>query len=124
MTTEPTTIQPTHSVADAGAAPPKRSPASSSATPSKSDTVIKLLLRARGATPLELIAATDWQAHSVRAFLSGLRKKGRTIVREARKGGEFAYRIVIAHAPAASPPPEGPLESATGGDMPNDTAQA
>ncbi len=64
------------------------------ALPSKSDTVIKLLLRAKGATLPELIAATDWQAHSVRAFLSGLRKKARTITREARKNGEFAYRIV------------------------------
>ena len=59
----------------------------------KSASVIKLLLRARGATPIELIAATDWQPHSVRAFLSGLRKQGRSIVREARKTGEFAYRI-------------------------------
>ena len=68
------------------------------AAPSKSDTVIKLLLRTKGATPVELIAATDWQPHSVRAFLSGLRKKGRMIVREPRKSGEFAYRIVMALA--------------------------
>ena len=61
---------------------------------SKADTVIKLLLRTKGATAVELIAATGWQPHSVRAFLSGLRKKGRVIVREARKSGEFAYRIV------------------------------
>ena len=70
--------------------------------PSKSDTVIKLLLRAKGATPAELIAATDWQAHSVRAFLSGLRKKGRAIVREARKSGEAAYRIETAAKSASS----------------------
>lgn len=73
---------------------PTSMPTSASATTSKSDTVIKLLLRAKGATPTELIAATDWQPHSVRAFLSGLRKKGRVIAREARKNGEFAYRIV------------------------------
>jgi len=70
--------------------------------PSKSDIVIKLLLRAKGATALELKGATAWQPHSVRAFLSGLRKKGRVIVREARKGGESAYRIVDA-APGAAP---------------------
>lgn len=63
---------------------------------SKSDTVIKLLLRAKGATLVELIAATDWQPHSLRAFLSGVRKKGRVIAREARKNGGFAYRIVVA----------------------------
>ena len=70
----------------------------------KSDTVIKLLLRAKGATPMELIAATDWQAHSLRAFLSGLRKKGRDVVREERKGGGYAYRIVAAAATAARTP--------------------
>ena len=81
-------------------ASPRRAKARSTApvppAASKSDTVIKLLLRAKGATALELIAATDWQAHSVRAFLSGMRKKGRAIVRETRKSGELAYRIVSA----------------------------
>lgn len=65
---------------------------------SKSDTVIKLLLRAKGATTVELIAATGWQPHSVRAFLSGLCKKGRTIMREAGTRGELAYRIATARA--------------------------
>ena len=91
--------------ADIAAAPAKparvRRPAATADAPpsvakptSKSDTVIKLLLRAKGATPIELIAATDWLPHSLRAFLSGLRKKGRTIVREERKAGGYAYRIV------------------------------
>jgi hypothetical protein len=72
------------------------------AAPSKSDTVIKLLLRAKGATPMELIAATDWQPHSIRAFLSGLRKKGRVLVRKPRKNGDAAYHIdaVAAAGPA------------------------
>lgn len=84
--------------------------------PSKSDTVIKLLLRAKGATPMELIAATDWQPHSVRAFLSGLRKKGRTIVHAARKTGEFANRIVASPAPAATETPDdiAPVEESCG----------
>ena len=55
--------------------------------PSKADTLVKLLLRAKGATALELKAATAWQPHSIRAFLSGLRKKGRVIAREARAAG-------------------------------------
>jgi hypothetical protein len=65
----------------------------------KSATVIKLLLRARGATPVELIAATDWQPHSVRAFLSGLRKKGRLLARKERKGGGFTYHMEAAPIP-------------------------
>ena len=85
-------------VAAASDAP--RSSAAKTAT--KSDTVIKLLLRAKGATPTELSAATDWQPHSLRAFLSGLRKKGRDVTREERKGGGFAYRIIVAPTAAAA----------------------
>jgi Tfp pilus assembly protein PilX len=61
--------------------------------PSRSDTIIKLLSRTKGATATELAAVTGWQPHSIRAFLSGLRKAGRLIVREARKSGELGYRI-------------------------------
>lgn len=64
--------------------------------PSKSDTVKKLLSRKTGATTEELGAATNWQPHSVRAFLSGLRKKGATIEREERRDGAKAYRIAKA----------------------------
>ena len=88
------TARPTK-VRRANASPSAIKPSPSPSTTSKSDTVIKLLLRAKGATAMELIAATDWQPHSVRAFLSGLRKKGRVIVREPRKNDEAAYRIVI-----------------------------
>jgi hypothetical protein len=61
--------------------------------PSKSALVIKLLSRARGATASEIGEPTGWQPHSVRSYLTGLRKKGRSIVREQRKTGETAYRI-------------------------------
>jgi hypothetical protein len=96
-----------------------KGPGTAPSTPaavSKSDTVIKLLLRAKGATPVELIAATDWKAHSVRAFLSGLRKKGRAITREARKSGEFAYRIIAAPAPTSSDAPAAIADCVTAGD--------
>lgn len=63
------------------------------ASPSKSAMVKKLLARPRGATMAEMIAATGWQKHSVRAFLTGLRKKGNTLVREERRNGELAYRL-------------------------------
>jgi Protein of unknown function (DUF3489) len=42
----------------------------------KKDAVLALLRRKAGATIKELSAATGWQAHSVRGFLSGtVRKK-------------------------------------------------
>ena len=97
MTTEPNTAPAKTNRRKAAVGAPAASPPE----PTKAATVIKLLLRARGATPMELIAATDWQAHSVRAFLSGLRKKQRILVREARKSGEFAYRL----EPLAKPEP-------------------
>jgi len=62
-------------------------------TTSKSDCVTRLLRRAKGATLAELREATSWQPHSVRAFLSGLRKKGFAVSKEQRKSGETAYRL-------------------------------
>lgn len=88
------------------------------AAPTKSATVLKLLSRARGATAAELGEPTGWQPHSVRAYLSGLRKKGVTLVREARKTGETAYRIVDAVVitavsnPAASSAPDENVDGA------------
>lgn len=38
--------------------------------------IVGLLLRDTGATLIELIAATDWLPHTVRAALTGLRKRG------------------------------------------------
>ena len=60
---------------------------------SKSEAVIKMLSRGRGATLAEVSDATSWQPHSARAFFSGLRKRGLILVREERKNGDNAYRI-------------------------------
>jgi len=59
----------------------------------KSATVVKLLARNRGATLTEIMAVTHWQPHSSRAFLTGLRKKGTELIKEARRDGETSYRI-------------------------------
>jgi hypothetical protein len=56
----------------------------------------KLLQRSKGATLVELQEATAWQVHSVRAFLSGMRKKGDALTKEQRKSGETAYRLAAA----------------------------
>ncbi|HXG98786.1 MAG TPA: DUF3489 domain-containing protein [Sphingomicrobium sp.] len=62
-------------------------------TLTKAATVSKLLSRNRGATLAEVMTATSWQPHSARAFLSGLRKKGKMLIKEARKDGETSYRM-------------------------------
>lgn len=59
----------------------------------KSATVIKLLSRNRGATLAEMMSTTNWQPHTTRAFLTGLRKKGKVLIRESRRDGETSYRI-------------------------------
>lgn len=46
-----------------------------------------------GATLAELQKATGWQQHSIRAALTGLRKKGLTIVR-SKRGEVTCYRII------------------------------
>ncbi|WP_108812238.1 DUF3489 domain-containing protein [Sphingorhabdus sp. Alg231-15] len=60
---------------------------------SKSDRVKQLLARAKGASIEEISEATQWQAHSVRSFLTGLRKRGFILVREQRGDEGSAYRI-------------------------------
>jgi len=69
---------------------------------SKSAAVVKLLALLKGATVDEMMTATGWQPHSVRAFLSGLRKRGQVLIREERKDGRHAYGA----GAGASPPPE------------------
>jgi hypothetical protein len=70
-------------------------PASSPARVSKLAAVIDLLSREVGATGPELIAATSWLPHTVRAALTGLRKKGHVIERTKRDEAT-CYRIVVA----------------------------
>lgn len=66
----------------------------------KSAMVCKLLARPNGATMQELMTATGWQNHSVRAFFTGLRKKGLSLTREERTSGDLAYRLVQEQAAA------------------------
>ncbi len=62
---------------------------------SKAAMVTKLLSRTRGATLAEIMGATNWQPHSSRSFLTGLRKKGKALLKETRKNGETCYRIEL-----------------------------
>ena len=69
------------------------------ANQSKTDKVRSILARPQGARMDAICKATGWQPHSARAALSGLRKAGYTIEREAAgdgKGGSSIYRITAA----------------------------
>ena len=60
----------------------------------KRDVVLTLLRRRNGARMDEITAATGWQVHSARAWLSGLRKQGLTIERTREKDGSSRYRLM------------------------------
>ncbi len=66
-------------------------------TPTKQAKVITMLQRPDGATIDEIVAATDWQRHTVRGVISGaLRKKlGLSVLAEKTERGHV-YRIKMA----------------------------
>ena len=60
------------------------------------DVVIRLLCRPSGATIAQIQKTTGWQPHSVRAALTGLRKKGHDVQRDKNARGVSVYRITKA----------------------------
>tara|TARA_R110000787_G_scaffold248041_8_gene353621 strand:+ start:1680 stop:1907 length:228 start_codon:yes stop_codon:yes gene_type:complete len=60
--------------------------------PTKLDTILKYLGQKNGATLKAMQDATGWQPHSVRAALTGLRKKGHAIERSKDGKGVTVYR--------------------------------
>jgi hypothetical protein len=62
---------------------------------SKKAIVLELLKRPEGASLKDIMAATDWQAHSVRGFISGAltKKMGLKVESFKSESGERAYRI-------------------------------
>ncbi|MEO3475861.1 DUF3489 domain-containing protein [Roseomonas sp. CAU 1739] len=80
-------------------------------TGTKQETVLTLLCRDQGTTIAEIIHATDWQPHTVRGFLAGLKRKGVTVEvlerirqvgpnKQGAKGSYSIYRIAAATPPA------------------------
>lgn len=59
----------------------------------KSAKVIAIPERGKGTTLDEMCKETSWKSHSVRAFLTGLCKKGFVLTREQRGDDGTAYRI-------------------------------
>jgi Protein of unknown function (DUF3489) len=61
--------------------------------PTKASLVEALLTREGGASLETLCVATGWQSHTCRAFLTGLRKKGREVIRARDKDSKSIYLI-------------------------------
>jgi len=80
--------QPAPAVADASAAPGSRG---------KLGQVVALLRRPDGATLPDLMAATGWQAHSVRGAIAGaIKKKLGLVVTSTKSDAGRVYRIEAA----------------------------
>jgi hypothetical protein len=63
---------------------------------SKKAIVLGMLRTKDGATLNEIMKATDWQAHSVRGFISGslIKKMKLTVESTKREDGERVYRVI------------------------------
>ena len=97
--TEPTTTKRSRRMAreakaEAASTPPAAKPQSKAAL------VEDLLLQVDGASLGDLCQATGWLAHTCRAFLTGLRKKGRAVERSKREDGVTIYRMAAMQAAA------------------------
>lgn len=93
---------PAQPVGAAGCKPSRQRSKSTSATtlakrkstkaPQSKKAVLRTLVeRKHGATLQAMMDATGWQAHSVRAGLTGLRKAGVTLERRANRKGQTVY---------------------------------
>ena len=81
-----------------GEGAPKRTRSTPQATArpgSKTARVLELLRRPEGATLQELVAATGWQPHTVRGFISGTlaKKLGHKVTRAKRDDGAGVYSL-------------------------------
>jgi hypothetical protein len=63
---------------------------------SKQARLLALLRRSEGAAMADLTATTGWQAHSVRAALTGFRKRGIPVTRAKDEAGTTVYRVAEA----------------------------
>jgi Protein of unknown function (DUF3489) len=63
------------------------------ARPTKKAAMLTLLQRPEGAAIPELMSITGWQAHSVRAVLTGFRNHGKELVRAKDDAGLTRYRL-------------------------------
>jgi hypothetical protein len=70
-----------------------KKPASARVT--KTDMVLELMRRPGGATAAELLGVTEWQAHSLRGFISGVvtKKLGLKPKSEKNAAGERVYSL-------------------------------
>jgi hypothetical protein len=80
----------------AGKKAARSAPAKDARTPraeSKGAKILEMIGRVKGATLAEIMRATDWQAHSVRGFLSTAAKKHGLKIESRKSDGDRVYTI-------------------------------
>lgn len=88
------TKKPAKSSAKPAAKPARANRATSPRPESKGAKILGLIGRAKGATLAEIMKATEWQAHSVRGFISTAGKKhGVKIESSKSEAGDRVHRI-------------------------------
>jgi hypothetical protein len=76
------------------AAKPARKEASTPRPESKGAKILEMIGRAKGASLAEIMKATDWQAHSVRGFISIAARKNRIKIESSKnEAGDRVYKI-------------------------------
>ena len=76
------------------AKPARKKEASAPRAESKGAKIIDMIGRAKGATLAEIMKATDWQAHSVRGFISIAAKKHSINIESSKnEAGDRVYKI-------------------------------
>ena len=76
------------------AKPARAKEASAPRAESKGAKIIDMIGRAKGATLAEIMKATDWQAHSVRGFISIAAKKHSINIESSKnEAGDRVYKI-------------------------------
>ena len=90
---------------------------------SKLAAVVGMLRRNNGATLGDLTAATGWLPHTTRAAITGLRKRGYSVIRERNEDRGSAYRISDAPAAGSNALPGSPWKTTSGRHRPEAKAK-
>lgn len=75
--------------------PQQPAPLSGPGRPTKQALILAMLRSEQGATLAQIVDATRWQPHTVRAALTGLRKKGHILIKD-KLDGVTRYAITAA----------------------------